>query len=353
MANKDYYETLGVGKDASAEEIKKAFRHLARKYHPDVNPGNKEAEEKFKEINEAFQILGNPEKKAQYEQFGRSAFSQDDLSGFRSSGFNFEDLFSDFGLGDIFEIFRGGRGRPRTQDYEEGADLRYDIEINLEDAFYGIKKTIEIPIAKACDKCNGEGAEPEFLKACDKCNGTGQMRNIRRQGYSQFISVATCDKCNGKGKTATKLCSQCNGRGRTEKNQKIEISIPKGVDNNQYLRIPGKGEPGKNAPDGDLYVVIHIKKHDFFERDEENLYFEREIGLITATAGEKIKIKGIEKELKLKIPPGTQSHTNFRIKGEGMPLLNSNKRGDLFIKITVKIPKLNKIKAQELNKIIQ
>ncbi|OGJ16667.1 molecular chaperone DnaJ [Candidatus Pacearchaeota archaeon RBG_13_36_9] len=352
MANKDYYGILGVKKDASPEDIKKAFRHLARKYHPDVNPGNKEAEEKFKEINEAYQVLGNADKKAQYDKFGTSAFSQEDLSGFRSSNFNFEDLFSDFGLGDIFDIFSGGRGRGSYDDYEEGADLRYDLEISLEDAFYGVKRTIEIPVSKVCDKCKGEGAEPHYLKECDKCHGTGQIKNVRQHGYSQFISVTTCDKCRGRGKIATKLCEKCKGAGRIEKSEKIEIKIPKGINNGQSLRIPGRGEPGKNAPDGDLYVFIHVENDSEFERDEENLIMEKEIELATAIFGDKIMIKGIDKEIKLKIPPGTQSPTTFRLKGEGMTLLNSNRRGDLFVKVTVDIPKLSRFKEKEFRKMV-
>jgi molecular chaperone DnaJ len=353
MANKDYYKILGVNKEASPEEIKKAFRHLARKHHPDVNPGNKEAEEKFKEVNEAFQVLGNAEKKAQYDQFGTSAFSQEDMSGFRSQNFNFEDLFSDFGFGDIFDIFGRGDGRGRREDYEEGADLRYDVEISLEDAFSGIKKTIEIPISVICDKCSGEGAQAEFIKVCDKCSGSGQIKNIRRHGYSQFISVAACDKCRGRGKIAEKHCDKCHGKGRVEKNEKIELKIPRGVDNGQYLRIAGKGEPGKNAPDGDLYVVIHITSHPVFQRDEENISMDKNISLLTAISGDKITIKGIDKDIKLKIPTGTQSHTVFRVKGEGMPLLDSNKRGDLFVKVIVEIPKLDKRKAEAVKSIIE
>src|SRR4030042_3305408 len=256
MAEKNYYKILGISKEASQDEIKKAFRQLARKYHPDLNQGDKNAEEKFKEINEAFQVLGNPQKKFQYDQYGSSAFSAEDLRGFRSQSFNFQDLFSNFGFGDIFDILNHG-GKQR-EDYEEGADLRYDLEITLEEAFSGIKKTIETPIHEICKKCRGVGAEEKYLKECDKCQGTGEIRISRRQGFTQFVSVGVCNKCHGAGKTATKYCDICKGKGEIEKTQKIEIKIPKGINSGQYLRIEGKGELGKNAPSGDLYIVIHI-----------------------------------------------------------------------------------------------
>lgn len=345
MANKDYYKVLGITKEASQEEIKKAFRQLARKYHPDI--AGKESEEKFKEINEAFQVLSNPQKRAQYDQFGSSAFTQEDFSDFRWP--NFDELFRDFGLGDIFDIFNHRRG---GVDYEEGADLRYDLEITLEEAVSGIKKTIEIPIHEICKKCNGQGAEEKYLKKCDKCHGTGEIRISRRQGFTQFISVAHCDKCHGAGKIATKYCDACKGKGEIENIQKIEIKIPKGINHGQYLRVEGKGELGRNAPSGDLYVVIHIKKHQVFKREEENLFLDKKIDLTTAIFGSDIEIQGIDKKIKLKIPAGTQSHASFRLEGQGMPFLNSRERGDLFIRVIVNIPKLDSDKEKFFRKII-
>lgn len=352
MANKDYYKVLGISKEASQEEIKKAFRQLARKYHPDLNQGNKDSEEKFKEINEAFQVLSNPQKKAQYDQYGNSAFTAEDLRGFRSQGFNFDDLFSDFGFGDIFDIFNHRRGERGYEDYEEGADLRYDLEIKLEESFLGIKKTIEIPIHETCKKCKGLGAEEKYLRECDKCNGRGQIRISRREGFAQFISATSCDKCNGAGKTATKYCEACNGKGETKKIQKIEIKIPKGINSGQYLRIEGKGELGKNAPSGDLYIVIHIKEHPIFKREEENLFVDKKVDLATAIFGGKVEIQGIDRKIKLKIPPGTQSHSPFRLEGQGMPLINSRERGDLFVKVIVDVPKLERDKEKTFRKII-
>ena len=352
MTEKDYYKILGVPKEASQEEIKKAFRQLARKYHPDVNPGNKEAEEKFKEVNEAFQVLSNPNKKQQYDQYGSSAFSQEDLRGFRNFHFNFDDLFSDFGFGDIFDIF-GRESRRKYEDYEEGADLRYDLEITLEDVFHGLKKNIEVPIHEKCRKCNGIGAEEKNLKECDKCHGSGQIRIARRQGFAQFVSVTSCDKCRGSGKIITKHCDVCKGKGRIEKMQKIEVKIPRGIDNSQYLRIEGKGEAGRNAASGDLYVVVHIKKHSIFKREDKNLFLDHKIDLATAIFGGNVEIKGIDnKRIKITIPAGTQSSTPFRIAGQGMSVINSRERGDLFIKTIVEIPKLSKDKENPFRKII-
>ncbi|MEM3074826.1 MAG: molecular chaperone DnaJ [Candidatus Pacearchaeota archaeon] len=350
MAEKDYYKILGVSKEASQEEIKKAFRYLARKYHPDVNQGNKESEEKFKEINEAFQVLGNPQKKAQYDQYGSSAFSAEDISGFRSQRFNFDDLFSDFGFGDIFNIFN--YERKQREEYEEGADLRYDLKITLEEAFIGIKKIIEIPIHEICKKCNGLGAEEKNLKECDKCHGTGEIRIARRQGFTQFISLTPCNKCRGAGKTANQYCDICKGKGEIEKIEKIEVKIPRGINHGQYLKIEGKGELGRNAPSGDLYLVVHIKKHPVFRREEENLFLDKKIDLITAIFGGKIEIQGIDKKIKLNIPPATQSNTHFRLEGQGMPLINSRQRGDLFVRIIVEIPKISSEKEKLFRKFL-
>ncbi len=353
MAKKDYYKILGVPKESSPEEVKKAFKQLARKYHPDVNPGNKEAEEKFKEINEAFQVLGNADKRQQYDQHGSSAFSQEDLSGFRNFSFNFDDLFSDFGFSNIFDMFNNRRGKEEYEYYEEGADLRYDLEITLEDAFYGAKKRIEIPINETCKKCKGIGAEEKHLRECDKCHGAGQIRIARKQGFAQFFSVFPCDKCHGAGKIAAKYCDACNGKGKVERIEKIEVKIPRGISHGQYLRIEGKGESGKNAPSGDLYIVIHIKKHQFFIREEENLFLDKKIGLTTSIFGGSVEIQGIDKKIKLKIPPGTQSHAYFRLESQGMPIVDSKARGDLFVRVIIDIPRLKKEKEKIFRKIFE
>ena len=337
MPEKDYYKILGVSKDSSQDEIKKAFRQLARKYHPDINQTDKNAEEKFKEINEAFQVLGNPEKREQYDRFGTSAFGQEDLKGFRGQGFNFEDLFADLGFGDIFDIFNHRRSGRGYEDYGEGADLRYDIEITLEEAFHGVKKTIQIPMNELCKKCKGVGAEPKHLKECDKCEGKGKIKITRRQGFTQFTTISSCDKCHGFGKVASEYCNACKGRGKTEKISKINLKIPKGIDHGQYLKIKGKGEVGKNAPSGDLYVVVHIKEHSEFKRENENLFLDKKIDLTTAIFGGGIEIKNIDKNYLTEATAKTYS----------------KERGDLFVKVIVDIPKINKNKEKDFKGLVE
>ncbi|MEM4598443.1 MAG: molecular chaperone DnaJ [Candidatus Diapherotrites archaeon] len=357
MPKKDYYEILGVSKDASEDEIKRAFRQLARKYHPDVNPGNKEAEEKFKEINEAYQVLSDPQKRAQYDQFGESAFRPEDFANYRWP--NFEDLFRDFGFGDIFDSFSGfsdfGFGdfarQARHRRPQRGSDLLYEIEITLEDAFKGVEKTIEVPKLHKCDACNGTGAEKGILRKCDACNGTGEIRQYRRQGFMQFTSISTCRKCKGAGEIYEKQCKKCNGSGFVKKSTKIRVKIPKGIKSGQHLRIPGEGEPGiNNGPNGDLYVRVKVLEHEFFRREGTDLHRDLEIDLLTAIFGGKVKIDTLKGEATISIPPGTQSNTRMRLKGMGMPELNSERYGDLFVNIIVKIPTNLSAKQKELLK---
>ncbi len=347
---KDYYETLGVSRDASADEIKKAYRKLARKYHPDVNQDDKEAENRFKEVNEAFEILSDPQKKQQYDQFGSAAFQQGGGSGFGGfgggAGFNAEDIFSNFG--DIFgDIFGGGmgRGRGRSQP-QSGADLRYDLEITLEDAYNGLEVEVEIPRFETCKTCSGSGAKPGTdAKTCPKCGGTGEVKHIRRTMLGQMVQIGVCDKCNGQGKIIEDPCEDCSGEGRIRNKRKIDIKVPKGIDDGQHLRVAGEGDKGqKGAPAGDLYIVVHVKPHDIFERHGSELYCKRTISMSQAALGDKIKIPTISgKNAELKIPSGTQSHTVFRLKGQGMPDLRRDSHGDMLVKAVVKTPtKLSK-----------
>lgn len=334
MVKKDYYKILGIDKNASQEEIKKAFRHLARKYHPDV--AGKESEEKFKEINEAFQILNDPQKRAQYDQFGHAAFKPGDLAGFRWP--NFDDLFRDLGFGDIFDVFSGFRERTRRGP-EQGADLKYDLEITLEEAFSGSSKKIEVPVFVICNSCKGTGAKHGSLKSCPECEGTGEIRRIQRSAFTQIVNIITCNKCRGSGQIIEKPCDSCGGAGRIKKTKIIEVKIPKGVDNGSYLRIRGEGEAGYNGgPPGDLYILINIKSHFVFDRYENDLFCKTTISLGQAIFGGEIEIPTIKGKAKLKIPAGTQSHTVFRLKGQGMPNLHTNKRGDQLVKVIVKIP---------------
>lgn len=334
MAKKDYYETLGINKNASQEEVKKAFKQLARKWHPDVHPDKKQAEEKFKEINEAFQVLNNPGKRQQYDQFGTADFNgQSSGQGF-GRGFDFNDIFRNFE--DLFGGF-GFRNRE-----EENFDLRYNLEISLEDSFKGVKKTIEVSQLSNCVTCNGQGAKPEFIKECKDCEGTGEYRRVQRTVFGQVVSVSTCTKCSGIGKTITKSCEKCDGKGKLKKNKKIEIEIPKGADNEQYLKV--------QTDSGNVFVIINIKKHEIFDRDEENLFCKTTIDLATAILGGEVDIPNISGKTKLTIPSGTQSPTVFRLKGQGMPSLHSNKRGDQLVKVVVNIPEKLTKKQQELLK---
>ncbi len=342
---KDYYETLGISKSASQDEVKKAFRKLARKYHPDVNPGNKEAESKFKEINEAFQILNNPQKKAQYDQFGTADFN----NGAQGFG-NFEDLFRG-GFGDIFDIFSNNFGfGGRTQRRETvGADLKYELEITLEEAHKGLTKEIELPSFVVCKECAGLGAKQSDLKTCPQCNGSGEVKTMRRMGFAQFVSVRPCDTCQGSGKIASKHCKECHGKGKVKKTKKIKVKIPAGIENEQYLRLSGEGELGSNNRNpGDLYVLINIKPHKIFERHEDNLFCKATLSLKTALLGGTIKIPTITGKADLKIPAGSQSHTIFRLKGQGMPNLRTSREGDQLVKIEVTIPKKLSKKQKEV-----
>ncbi len=349
MADKrDYYETLGVGRDASQDDIKKAFRHLARKYHPDVNQGNKNAEEKFKEINEAFSVLGDQQKRVQYDRFGHSAFRPEDFAGFREFRFNFDDLFSDFGFGDIFNAFQSGGRRDKSY---EGADVRYDLEITLENAFSGLETKIEVPLLTTCRKCDGTGAEKGFLKDCPQCKGTGEVRSMQKRGFMQFVSITSCGRCNGGGKIIEKKCGECRGEGRVRTSRRIELKVPPGIEDGSYLRVAKQGEDGINGGSpGDLYVLIHVKPHEVFERHENNLLCKTTITFPQAVFGCEVKVPTITGKATIKIPPGTQSHSVFKLKGQGMPDVHSRKKGDQLVRVVVEVPtKLSK-KQEEILK---
>ena len=338
MVKKDYYETLGVSRDASPDDIKKSFRQLARKYHPDLNKGSKEAEAKFKEINEAYQVLSDPQKKAEYDQVGEAAFTPGDFAGYQPP--SYDDLFRDFGLGDIFDVFSGRTGRTGRPQSRAGADLRYDIEISLTDAFYGIKNTVEVPHDYECTTCHGTGGQPGFMRDCPTCRGTGEIRRVQQSGQQQVVTIAPCPDCGGRGKIIGKACETCQGSGTIRKTRRIEVSIPRGVRDGQILRIAGEGEPGmRQGPPGDLYAVVHIRPHPSFERHGADLRSSTAIGLRTALLGGEITVQTLTGTARLTIPPGTQSHTTFRLRGQGMPFLGSDRRGDLLEKILVKIPK--------------
>ncbi len=328
---RDYYEVLGVSSAASKDDLKRAFKQLARKYHPDLNPGDKAAEDNFKEINEAFQVLNNPEKKSRYDQFGHAAFRPEDVSGFRTSGF--EDLFRNFGFADIFSGFgRETRGR-------EGADFRYELQISLGDAYRGLSTKIEIPNFVKCSTCGGTGAKSGYFKDCKACNGTGEIRRVQRSAFAHVVNIGPCGKCGGMGKVTTKHCDTCHGEGKVKKIKKIDIKVPRGIGNGQYLRVAGEGGLGENGGHpGDLFIVINIKNHEIFDQHDGNLFCKTSIDLGTALLGGEIEVPTLTGKARLRIPRGTQSHTVFRLKGQGMPLVNSNQFGDQLVNVIVKIP---------------
>lgn len=342
MAKRDFYEVLGVPKGAADADIKKAYRKLARQYHPDVNPDDPTAEEKFKEVNEAYEWLSDPQKRAQYDQYGHAATEAGGgASGFggfggAGDGFGFEDL------GSIFDMFFGGGGqsRQRRSGPQRGSDLRYDLEIDFEDAAFGADKTIEIPSTADCPTCHGSGARPgSSVETCAACGGTGQVQVTQNTAFGRFVNVRTCDKCKGEGKIIKLPCIECRGKGIIRKNEKITVRVPAGVDTGSRIRVAGKGEPGtKGGPAGDLYVFIHVRDHEFFQREGDDLYCEIPLNIAQAALGDDIDIPTLDGTVKLKIPEGTQTGTFFRLKGKGMPRLKGASKGDLHVKIKVVTP---------------
>ena len=328
---RDYYEILGVGRNADESELKSSYRKLALKYHPDRNPGNKEAEDKFKEASEAYEVLRDPQKRNIYDQFGHQGLEGSGFSGF--SGF--EDIFSSFG--GIFEEFfgfsTGRRSRSRTQ---RGADLRYDLKISFKEAAFGLKTKIKIPRQDTCPSCNGSGApKGKPPVQCPTCKGAGQVRY--QQGF--FSISRSCGQCNGTGRIITEPCETCHGKGRIHKEKVLEVRIPAGVDNGARLRIQGEGEAGSlNGPSGDLYVIIYVEEHPFFQRQENNIYCQVPIGIVQAVLGSEIVVPTLEGEEKLKIPEGTQTGSVFRLRNKGIVSLGGRGRGDQFVTVNIVVP---------------
>src|SRR5581483_1153294 len=346
MANKkDYYDLLGVSKTASADDLKKAYRTLAKKFHPDANPNSKEAEDKFKEINEAYEVLSDPQKKAAYDQFGHAGVGTSGPGGFSGGGFrpqdfgnaaDFEDIF-----GDVFSNFfgsQGGRsgGRPRNQA-QEGDDLRYDLNLTFEEAAFGVSKDIKIQKLATCESCHGSGAKPGSGRVvCTTCKGTGQIRST--QGF--FTIARTCGRCGGQGEMPGTPCPTCHGHGRLEKDKVISVKVPPGVDEGSRLRVRGEGEAGLNGgAAGDLYVFLHVEAHDFFERDGSDLHCKIPISFVQAALGTEIEVPPLEEAVKMKIPAGTPSGKVFRFKEKGLKTPQTTDIGDLLVVITVETPK--------------
>lgn len=342
MSKRDFYEVLGVNKDASPEEIKKAYRKLARQHHPDVNKAV-DAEAKFKEIKEAYDVLGDQQKRANFDRFGHA----DPNQGFGGGGTGAD--FGDFG--DIFDMFfGGGRGRRNPNAPRQGADLQYTMTIDFTDAVFGKDTEIHIPKEETCDTCHGTGAKPGTSpETCSVCKGTGQQEQVQNTPFGRVVNRRVCMTCQGTGKIIKEKCSTCRGQGKIKKQKTISVSIPAGVDHGMQVRMPGQGEPGANGgPSGDLYIVLRVKDHEFFERDGQDIYCEMPITYVQATLGDEIEVPTLTGRVKLKIPAGTQTGTFFRIRGKGVPAVRGNVQGDQRVRVKVIVPKKLTDRQKEL-----
>jgi molecular chaperone DnaJ len=345
MPTKDFYETLGVSRNANADEIKRAYRSLARKHHPDVAENKAEAEHRFKEINEAYEVLSDPQKRAQYDRYGTVA---NGAGGFGDFG-GFGPGFGASGFGDIFDIFFGERaGTQQTQRRggpARGSDLRYDLEISLEEAFTGTTREIQFNHLAQCETCHGSGAAPNTLVVpCTQCGGTGVMRMVRQTPLGQFVTQSTCTRCNGEGQVIQEPCPSCAGRGRREVERKLTVKVPAGVDDGSRIRISGNGEAGiRGGPPGDLYVYLSVAPHPLFKRDGLDTYVDVPISFPQAALGAQIDVRSLEGDLSLNVHAGTQTGTTFRMRGHGMPSVRGSNRGDHLVTIHVVVPsKVNK-----------
>ncbi len=336
-ARQNYYSILGVGRDAREEDLKKAYRKQALRYHPDRNSGDKSAEERFKEINEAYAVLSDPEKRRQYDLFGEVRDGAGPGGGFDFSG-GFGDIFSD-----IFEDMFGDMGRKRRPRAARGADLRYDLELKFEEAVFGKELKLKIPRTERCADCSGNGAQDgTAFRSCRICNGTGQVRF--QQGF--FTIARTCEQCRGTGRTITQRCPTCEGRGTIQRERVLSLKIPAGVEDGSRIRLSGEGEPGTHGgSSGDLYVVLSVKPDPHFSREGNDLHCEVPISFVQAALGAKIQVRTLQGEASLKIPPGTQPGSTFRLKGHGVPDLRGGGKGDLVVRVRVEIPR--KITGQQ------
>ncbi|MCS7116765.1 MAG: molecular chaperone DnaJ [Nitrososphaerota archaeon] len=338
---RDYYEILGVPRNATKEEIKQAYRKLALQYHPDRNK-SPDAEEKFKEISEAYAVLSDDEKRRQYDMYGHagidSRYTTEDI--FR--GVDFDEIFRDlgFGFGGFESIFDMFFGKGRSHGPTPGRDLRYDLEVTLEEVVSGVTKEIQVPRTEVCKACHGSGAEPGTSpRVCSHCNGTGQIQQVRVSGFTRFVTITTCNVCKGKGQIIEHRCKVCRGAGVVEVRRRVQVKVPAGVDEGYTLRLRGEGDVSPNGgPPGDLYIVIHVKPHPLFKRSNDDIIYEARISFPHAALGTEIRVPTLDGSVILKIPPGTQSGTIFRLKGKGIPKLEGFGRGDELVKVIVETP---------------
>ncbi|MEI7028073.1 molecular chaperone DnaJ [Paenibacillus sp. y28] len=331
MSKQDFYEMLGVSKDASDDEIKKAYRKLARQYHPDVNK-EAGAEQKFKDIKEAYEVLSDSQKRSNYDRFGTADPSQG-MGGGGAGDFG--------GFGDIFDMFFGGGGQRRNPNApQRGSDLQYTMTIEFKEAVFGKETEVQIPRTETCDTCMGSGAKPGTKPdTCRVCNGSGQQEVVQNTPFGRMVNRRVCSACNGQGKTIKEKCGTCHGSGKVKRTRTINLKIPAGVDDGAQMRVSGEGEPGtKGGPAGDLYVVLRVKSHDFFEREGEDIYCEVPLTFAQAALGDEIEIPTLTEKVKLKIPAGTQTGTYFRLKGKGVPRLRGYGQGDQHVKVTIVTP---------------
>lgn len=352
MAKRDYYEVLGVSKDATEEDLKKAYRKLAKQYHPDVNKDNsKQAEANFKEVNEAYEVLSDSQKRGAYDKFGHAGV---DPNGFGGAGFGDYNGFGDinFGdIGDIFETFFGfGGNTKRKSGPQRGADIKYQVEISFEEAAFGVKKSLNINRLETCETCKGNGSKPGTNPVtCSACNGTGQVQYKRSTPFGQFVKTETCNQCHGEGKIILHYCDTCKGKGQVRKNIKVEINIPAGIDNGQIVRHSGFGDYGpKGGPAGDLYIEVRIRPHSLFKREGTTVTCEIPITFVHAALGGEMDIPTLDGKVRKNIPEGTQTGTIFTLKGKGIPSIKTGVRGDQLVKVVVEVPKKLNDKQRDL-----
>lgn len=351
MADKrDYYEVLGLSKGATDDEIKKAYRRLAKQYHPDMNPGDKVAENKFKEVNEAYDVLGDPDKKAKYDQYGHAAF--DPSSGFGGGGFGGGFGFDGFDISDIFSNLFGGGSSRRQNGPVRGEDIRYRLTLSFEEAVFGCKKEISYQRVQKCPECSGSGAaKGTSAKTCPDCQGRGQVKVQQRTPFGVMQSTTTCSKCRGTGKIIETPCKNCRGSGFVKASKKLEVSIPAGIDDGQGVVLRGEGCDGRNGGSaGDLVITVNVRPHAFFEREGSDIYCDIPVTYADMTLGAKITVPTIDGTETIDIPEGTQTGTTFTLKGKGVKIVNTQKRGNMYVTAVIETPKGLDRKQKELLK---